>query len=456
MNNKLKIFLLIFVIMNCQFENCIKPATYGPSYGNVMYCKSHKLEECKLMSVFCKTIGCNKHKTYNYENVKGKMYCISHKLGGMVSKDNRICHHENCNLRPAYNYKGEFKPIYCFSHKMLNMISVINYKKCIYDKCEIRPTFNYEGEIIPIYCSKHKLANMTNVKSKRCEYNGCNKLPSYNYKNESCRRFCSNHRLENMVLKNYKKCEREECNVYPSFNYENETAPRFCFNHKLDGMIDVVSKRCENGHCNVRPSFNYKNEHSKRFCFKHKLDGMVSNDNIRCKANLCFGSRGNKNYNGYCTYCFQNLFPEDPLTLQIQKKSKELKVRDYLSQEFEGFIHDKPLWTENCDCTHRRRIDFRKLIGNTLLCIEVDENQHKGYNEIDEEIRYDDLYMIHGGKFIFIRFNPDKFKRNDKTCNPTMPTRLSHLKDEIERQMYRIENELNNELVEIAKLFYDS
>jgi hypothetical protein len=39
-----------------------------------------------------------------------------------------------------------------------------------------------------------------------------------------------------------------------------------------------------------------------------------------------------------------------------------------------------------------------------LRCVETDENAH---NEKDEEIRYDDLYMVHSGKWIFIRFNPD-------------------------------------------------
>jgi hypothetical protein len=50
-------------------------------------------------------------------------------------------------------------------------------------------------------------------------------------------------------------------------------------------------------------------------------------------------------------------------------------------------------------------------VGSKLiLCIEINENQHKGYDNDHEEIRYNDLYMLHGGKFTFIRFNPDKFK----------------------------------------------
>jgi hypothetical protein len=82
-------------------------------------------------------------------------------------------------------------------------------------------------------------------------------------------------------------------------------------------------------------------------------------------------------------------------------------VRNCINKNFEGFIHDTPLHTGNCDCTHRRRIDHRKLIGNTILAIETDEFGHRGYDKTDEDIRYDDVYMIHSGKWIFIRFNPD-------------------------------------------------
>ena len=64
--------------------------------------------------------------------------------------------------------------------------------------------------------------------------------------------------------------------------------------------------------------------------------------------------------------------------------------------------------------------------------------------------------MLHGGKFIFIRFNPDKFKNKaGKNQNPMLYTRLPVLKEEIEKQIKRIENEENNELLEIIKLYYD-
>ena len=110
-------------------------------------------------------------------------------------------------------------------------------------------------------------------------------------------------------------------------------------------------------------------------------------------------------------------------------------------------MHDRPLYTGNCECTHRRRIDHRKWIGNTLFAIETDEFAHQSYDAYDEEIRYDDLYMIHSGKWIFIRFNPDK-------AGVDMEDKLQHLKEVMDEQIERIEREGNQELLEIIKLYY--
>jgi len=46
---------------------------------------------------------------------------------------------------------------------------------------------------------------------------------------------------------------------------------------------------------------------------------------------------------------------------QIRSKIKEIYVRDYINYIFDGFQHDIPLWTTNCDCSHRRIIDHRKM-----------------------------------------------------------------------------------------------
>jgi hypothetical protein len=221
-------------------------------------------------------------------------------------------------------------------------------------------------------------------------------------------------------------------------------------------MIDVTHKMCSFPNCYTRATNGYTDINIPTHCVIHKLDNMVNLTDKKCKANYCLGTLANSKYKGFCAPCYQQLFPNDPLTLQIRSKTKEIAVRDFINLNFDGFQHDKPLWSNNCDCSNRRRIDHRTLIGNTLLCIETDENQHKGYVKDDEDIRYDDLYMLHGGKFIFIRFNPDKFKNKEgKNLNPMLYTRLPVLKKEIEKQISRIENEENKELLEIIKLYYD-
>ena len=102
------------------------------------------------------------------------------------------------------------------------------------------------------------------------------------------------------------------------------------------------------------------------------------------------------------------------------------------------------------------KILYYKLIGNTLLAIETDENQHKSYDQMDEETRYNDLFMAHSGKWIYIRFNPDKYiSKNGKRKNPTIATRLKQLKIEIDRQIKRIENEDNTEFIEHIYMYYD-
>lgn len=176
-----------------------------------------------------------------------------------------------------------------------------------------------------------------------------------------------------------------------------------------------------------------------------------------CKSEFCTTAK-NKNYDDYCTHCFAHLFPSDPRTLKIHKASKEIRVISYINQYFEGFIHDKPLYVDlkgGC-CDSKRRIDLRKLIISTLLGVEVDEHQHKGYNKQDELNRYDNLFLDFSGRYIFIRYNPDKYK-DDKGVvrNPSFKTRMKVLIKEIEKQIKKIEDEENKELVEIIYLYYD-
>ena len=179
-----------------------------------------------------------------------------------------------------------------------------------------------------------------------------------------------------------------------------------------------------------------------------------------CKSKHTIGCRtyANRKLNGFCSHCFVNLFPDDPRALTVRKKSKEIQVMTHIFSNYEGFKNDKPFYVdlEGGCCATKRRIDLRKLINNTMLCIEVGENQHKHYIKENETNRYDDLFMDFSGKYIFIRYNPDKLiDKYGKSKNPMFDTRMQLLEKSINKHMERIHNGDNAELVEIHHLFYD-
>jgi len=402
----------------CEFENCRKQASYGYFFKKPERCKEHK-EDRRSQYMICRC-G-NSRPYYKLADDEQPSYCFICKTDEMISIRKGICKENNCNTRASFNFEGEKREIFCSKHKKKNMISVES-KTCEENKCNIYPSYNYESEKVRLYCKNHAKKNMINItyKNKKCQEDGCNIYACFNFKGKKKGLYCLKHKKPNMTYINYKKCQEDGCNIHPYFNFENKKKGLYCSKHKKQYMIDVVSKRCKN--CADWPDFQ----------------------------------QANKKYKNYCTRCFQRLFPKDPLTFQIRCKTKELAVRDYINTIFDGFQHDKSLFTGSCNCPHRRRIDHRKLIGNTLLCIETDEKQHKYYDKKDEKDRYEDLYMAFSGKWIFIRFNPDKYtNKKGVRKNPTIARRLFRLKEEIEKQIKRIENEENKELVEISYLYYD-
>jgi len=359
-----------------------------------------------------------------------------------------------CKIKqPNFNHSDDTKAFYCSSCKTDTMVDV-NHKRC---QCGKKiPSFNEPGQINAICCSSCKTDTMINVKSKRCH---CGKvLPIFNEPGQINAICCSSCKTDTMINVIDKRCQCGK--KQPNFNEPGKKTAICCSSCKTYTMVDVKHKRCQCG--KKIPNFNEPGEKTAICCSSCKTDTMVDVKNKRCQGiisdnSICpFDTQGNKKYKNYCTECFRRNFPLDPLTFQMRCKTKEIAVRDYINENFEGFQHDKIMTTSHCDCSIKRRIDHRFLINNTLLVVETDENQHKSYDEMDEETRYDDLYMAFSGKWIYIRFNPDKYVNKSGTRkNPTITNRLYVLKDEIEKQMKRIENDENTELVERIYLYYD-
>jgi len=354
----------------------------------------------------CKGRDCKKDASFG--NTGGpRIFCGTHKLDGMINLKNKKCNESDCLTRPRYAQPGEY-PIYCATHKKEGMINVTS-KICIEKECKIQATFAKVGDP-PKFCEAHKLDGMINVRVKICNEPDCKNQAVGGYL--KCRTHKGGKRCIVSGCESGAESKTDRCVTHGGGKLCNETGCK----SKAQGKTDKCVKHGGGNRC------------------PNCIDWIDSRG-------------GRSEYDGYCVTCFKRLFPDDERSKVVYGHTKEIRVRNAINDRFEGFIHDRPLYTGDCDCTHRRRIDHRKLIGNTILAIETDEFGHRDYDEKDEIIRYDDVYMIHSGKWIFIRFNPDGDKRVD------MEDKLEKLLDTIEEQVERIENEENEELLEIIKLY---
>jgi len=156
----------------------------------------------------------------------------------------------------------------------------------------------------------------------------------------------------------------------------------------------------------------------------------------------------------YCCDCFCNFFPGDIRSDKHGKlKRRETVVREAIDNVFEGFIHDKAYYVGGKCCPHRRRVDHRLHVGNTILAVETDEDAHISKDKQDEINRYDDLVMAMGHKMVFIRFNPDT-NREKLGAKTSLDHKIEALLLCIGTQIERIRNNENTELCEIVWLFH--
>jgi hypothetical protein len=308
---------------------------------------------------------------------------------------------------------------------------------------------------------------MIDVKHNKCEFDDCNISPSYKYEDDTHCRFCATHKLNGMIDGKHKKCQENGCAIAPSYNFENEEKPIYCVEHKLDGMIDVKHDKCETDGCNFRAVYNYVSETKVKYCFIHKLDGMINKMSKFCLSNWCNTQVQCNKYDGYCLFCYVNLFPDKPVTRNY--KTKERTVVDFVLTNFPQFtwIVDKVV-KDGCS---KRRPDLLLDLGFQVIIVEVDENQHIAYDCSCENKRIMELSQDIGHRpMVLIRFNPDSYltidnkfvnscwKANQKGIfivnkdnNTSWENRLEILKTQIQYWS----NNQTDKTIEVVHLFYD-
>jgi hypothetical protein len=336
-------------------------------------------------------------------------------------------------------------------------------KICVETGCKTTASFNFE-EKPPEYCLKHKTPEMVDVKHKTCDYPNCNKQPAFNTKGKGVL-FCGDHKTEGMINVKNKMCDYLDCEKSPSFNIKGKHS-LYCFDHKTTGMVDVKHKPCVYPNCEISPTYNFEGK-PKAYCSKHKKEGMIDVNHKTCKTPLCTTTVQEK-YDGYCLYCFINTFPYKPVAHNY--KTKEFAVVEHIKSKYPELS-----WREDkkvLDGCSRRRPDLLLDLGNQIIIIEIDENQHTDYDCSCENKRMMELSQDLGHRpIIFIRFNPDDYLQKEnkisscwgiiqsgicvvkKTKQKEWTERLTTLEKQID---YWINpDNLTDKTIEIIQLFYD-
>ena len=450
----------------CIEENCTTQPCFnfkGEKRG--IYCRSHaKKGMVDVKNHRC--LDCDTRANYNFEGEKRGIYCRSHAKNGMVDLKNIFCKENGCKIQANYNFEGEKRGIYCLSHAKNGMKDVKN-PRCIYEGCSIQPSFNFEGNTKSIYCSIHALDGMKNTRDNKCLENNCNKQPSYNFENQTKAIYCKSHSKEGMKNVVTKRCKKEGCDKIPCYNFEYQQKGIYCLAHAEKGMKDVRSRKCLEENCDKQPCYNFEGNKIGIYCVKHAKKDMENVVIRKCIDEFCYTGVTYTKYDGYCLSCFVRLFPDMPIVRNY--KTKETAVRYYIKEQFSNvtWICDK---ITNNGCSMRRP-DLLLDLGYQVLIIEIDENQHRRYEEICENKRIMELSQDLGHRpVVFIRFNPDDYKIGEskttscwyinksnnllvikKSKRKEWNERLGTLKETVEYWM----NNQTEKTIELVYLFYD-
>ena len=286
-------------------------------------------------------------------------------------------------------------------------MTICNHVNNNLEKCKTHAYFNIPGEK-PLYCAKHRKEGMEDVLNKKCIEIDCKKIPYFNIPGEKPL-YCAKHRKEGMEDVKHKTCIEKDCKIRPNFNIPGEKEGIYCAKHQKDGMEDVRNKKCMEIDCKTIPIYNIKGE-KPLYCVTHMKEGMIDVKHKKCQTPLC-DIRPTKE--GYCSRCFYFTFPDKPQSRNY--KSKEILVTNYIKDNFEEYEIRYDQIISNA-CSRRRPDIFIELYTHCII-VEVDEDQHLGYDSTCENKRIVELYQDLGYRnIIYIRFNPDKYKdENFKT-----------------------------------------
>jgi hypothetical protein len=284
--------------------------------------------------------------------------------------------------------------------------------------------------------------------------------------------------MVNIRDKKYKKyCEEKGCEILANFNLPGKKKGKFCSFHKLHNMIDIFSKKFYDDECNKRVWFGTPGQ-SATSCAEHRTVGMIKYPKSRCVHPYC----NNMSIYGYTLplhcethqkkdeYNLVERICENCQLLDILDKENNCsscgdfkfgRVHLAKQKEVKSFLDTEKIKYESYDraidtSCGLERPDFLIDCDTHKVVLEVDENQHNSYNPDCEKARMINISQTIGMPVIFIRYNPDKFKRVIKYDKKITKKYKKELLLKWIKHSFTLAPTTRNEFLRVVYLFFDN
>ncbi len=165
------------------------------------------------------------------------------------------------------------------------------------------------------------------------------------------------------------------------YNYPHTKNKSYCKLCEGNGLCEHKICKHSCAQCNRGKGKKYNCPHGKKKTLCVLCDGGGL-----CKTHHCPTLKCRK-CDGYCWYCFANLFPDKPIVRNY--RTKENTVATFLKEKFPNATWKCNKTVEN-GCSRRRPYLLLDM-GSHIVIVEVDEHSHDVYNPICEEKRLGEI-----------------------------------------------------------------
>jgi len=364
----------------------------------------------------CKQPNCKRNANFGKSGSRIRDWCVIHAPRGSANLNSRKCKDANCNKEPSFGKKGTRgmkNADWCKKHAPKDCVDVVN-KKCKNVNCDKRASYTGENSNKKDWCKMHAPKGSDNICSKKCKEPKCKTFPTFGKKGTKIREWCKIHAPKSYVDVANKKCKDVNCYKQPTYGKKGTKIAEVCKDHipSGSGYVDVRHKSCKKDGCDKRANYGFAG-YSEEYCFSHKLPRMISRPRSKPKELTV-----------ECQYCLQDIHYNEFFcsgckrflelgNTTVKTKQKELEIKTLLEDNDFKFVHDKRVY-EGCSLS---RPDFLFPVAYGNIILEVDEFQHRrsSYSVECEDIRMRQIYFDCGMPYLlFIRYNPDDFKGNNK------------------------------------------